>query len=129
MLIIMILNKLKQLSQYIGSLFRQLYRPAVIVILIVALIFRLVFLTFVADQLGLESIKTVTPDSQNYLNIAKDFLAGTDDAEKYLFTFGPGYPYFLTYILSLWPDITAPISVIQTRCSAPVSWSVSSITR
>lgn len=89
-----------------------------IIIFCVACIIRAVFFSFSVNQLGYDGFWVLSPDTQNYLNIARDFINGTNLADRYLYSFGPGFPAFLAIPLFLFGDAVTPIIVIQIVLSA-----------
>lgn len=70
------------------------------------------------SQLGADGFWTLSPDTQNYLAIARDFLAGSHGAESYLFMFGPGYAAFLSLSLLAFGQSAYPIILFQIVLSA-----------
>lgn len=78
----------------------------------------MIFFLISDSQIGAEGFWTISPDTQNYLAIAKDFLAGSHQAEKYLFMFGPGYATFLSSSLLAFGQSAYPIILFQIVLSA-----------
>jgi len=64
-----------------------------------ALVLRLIFFWESAHQIGIVQLAECCPDAINYIKMATAILDGTDAAERYFFTFGPGYAYFLASLM------------------------------
>lgn len=82
---------------------------------------RLVFFSFSVSQVGADNIWTLTPDTQNYLKIALDFLNGTNLAKEHLFMFGPGFGAFLALLIAFLGQNGALIVFLQILLSSASS--------
>ncbi len=87
-------------------------------IFFIALVLRLIMLTFSVEQSGFDAFWSSTVDTVNYFSIANDFLDGTNYAERFLFIFGPGFGAYLALIMTVCGEHIFPILFINIIISA-----------
>ncbi len=68
---------------------------------VLAIILRLLFCYESLHQVGVASAALSSPDAVEYVGMARSVIDGTDVAERWFFTFGPGYAYFLCFWMFL----------------------------
>ena len=60
-----------------------------------ALVLRLTLLAASNNQAGIQQVFNNSPDSIEYMNMARSIASGSDEHEFSFFVFGPGYAYYL----------------------------------
>ena len=103
------------------SLSRFFRRGDLIFIFMLAVILRLTLLAASNNQAGIQQVFDNSPDSIEYMNMARSIASGSDEHEFSFFVFGPGYAYYLalTNIVfggRLGPTIVLNIIVSSLSC-------------
>jgi hypothetical protein len=109
-------------NRYVGVICRRikefLGRGDLIALFFFAVIVRLIFLSQVVDQIGFNGLARFSPDAELYINTAQAIISGADSNENGIFTFGPGYPFFLVLNFLIWGNRISFIILIQMALSA-----------
>ena len=79
------------------SLSRFFRRGDLIFIFMLAMILRLILFAASNNQAGNQQVFNNSPDSIEYMNMARSIAQGDDDHEFSFMVFGPGYAYYLAF--------------------------------
>lgn len=84
-----------------------------VLLLVVAIGLRVWLLIASVDQISADKLLSVTPDTVNYVSMARGLVNGAVTNENGFFSFGPGYACFLALTFLLFGIHSVPAIVVQ----------------
>jgi 4-amino-4-deoxy-L-arabinose transferase-like glycosyltransferase len=100
-------------SGLIDSLKKIKIRHDLIYLFLFALFLRSLYFALVLTQQGFAGLLTVTPDCINYVSVAKGMPSVIFKPDLMLYTFGPGYGFFLAVFFFIFGPSGVPVIIVQ----------------
>ena len=105
---------MKQLLSKTGEVLKDIeIRHDLIYLFLFAFFLRSIYFALMLTQIGSAGLFEVAPDCINYVNIARGFPSILFQPDRMLYTFGPGYGFFLSVFFLIFGQSGIPVLITQ----------------